>query len=142
MIEQHVRQLFSELGLGPLPPFEKDGSIKVTIASFPIEMIKLDPGAHFSALVAPLPTKEKEEFLLKLMQANFLSQGTGGGALGLKEDESFLTLSLSLPYEMNYRAFKDRIEEFVNFLEYWKSETARYEAEVKMNSKMNSGELK
>ena len=133
MIEQHLQQLFAELGLGSLPPFEKDGNIKVTIASFPIEMTKLDPGAHFSALVAPLPTNEREEFLLKLMKANFLGQGTGGAVLGLKEDESFLTLSLSMPYEMNYRAFKDAVEEFVNFLEYWKTETARHEAEGRMS---------
>ncbi len=130
MVEQHLQQLFSELELGSPPPFEKDGSIKVTIALFPIEMMQLDPGAHFSALVAPLPTKEKEAFLLKVMKANFLGQGTGGGVLGLKEDESSLTLSLSLPYEMNYRAFKDAVEEFVNFLEYWKNETARHEADA------------
>ena len=63
------------------------------------------------------------------MKANFLGQGTGGATIGLKEDESFLTLSLSLPYEMNYRAFKDAVEEFVNYLEYWKSEAARHETQ-------------
>ena len=123
MIEQYLQQLFAELGLGASPVFEKDESLKVMIASFPIEIIKLDPGVHLSATVAPLPTKDREDFLLKVTEANFLGQGTGGGVLGLKEDESFLTLSLSLPYEMSYRSFKDTIEEFVNFLEYWKKET-------------------
>ncbi len=65
-----------------------------------------------------------------LMKANFLGQGTGGGALGLKEDESSLTLSLSLPYEMNYKVFKDSLEEFANFIDYWKKELARHDKEA------------
>jgi hypothetical protein len=138
MLDSHITQLFKEFNLGTPPPFEKDGSIKIQLASFPIVMLKLDPGAHLSAPIAPLPAKEREEFLLKLMKANFLGQGTGGGVLGLKEDESFLTLSLSLPYELNYRAFKDAVEEFVNYLEYWKNETARYEEEAQADS----GELR
>jgi hypothetical protein len=142
MIDNYLSQLYSELGLGSLPPFEKDGSLQVSINSFSIEVMKLDTGAHLSALVAPTPTKEREEFLLKLMKANFLGQGTGGGVLGMKEDESFLTLSLSLPYEMNYRAFKDAVEEFVNFLDYWKTETARHEMDSKADAKMDIGKLK
>lgn len=130
MLEKHVTQLFNDLGLGSPPPFEKDGSIKIEISSYPIKIMKLDPGAHLSALIAPPPPKETEEFLLKLMKANFLGQGTGSGVLGMNEDESFLTLSLSLPYEINYRAFKDAVEEFVNYLEYWKTETTRYISEV------------
>lgn len=134
MLETYIPQLFKELGLQQ-PSFEKDGSVQVAITSYLIEMVRLDPGVRFSAKIAPVPTKEKEEFLLKLMQANFLGQGTGGGALGMKEDESFLTLSLSLPYEMNYMAFKDAMQEFVNYLEYWKTETARHEKEAQMESK-------
>lgn len=129
MIEKHLTQLFTELGLTPPPPFEKDGLVKITLFSFPMEVLKLESGAHISAPLAPLPTNEREEFLLKVMKANYLGQGTGGATLGLREDESFLTLSLSLPYEMNYRAFKDAIEDFVNYVEYWKTETARQDAQ-------------
>lgn len=129
MLESYITQLLKEFGL-EVPQFEKEGPIQIKLFSHPVEMVQLDPGAHFSAKIAPLPSKEKDEFMLKLMQANFLGQGTGGATLGLKEDESFLTLSLSLPYEMNYRAFKDAVEEFVNYLEYWKAETARHEKEA------------
>lgn len=124
MIEKHLSKLSEELTLGTLPPIEKDGSVNIVIASFPVKVKIMDLGAHLSALIAPLPTKEKEEFLLKVMQANFLGQGTGGAVLGLQEDESFLTLSLSLPYEMDYTTFKEMVETFINFLDYWKTETA------------------
>lgn len=132
MLERHLSQLFEELGLGTVPPFDKDGSLQLQVSDFAIQIVKLDPGIYLSATIAPLPTKDKEEFLLKLMKANFLGQGTGGATLGLKEDESFLTLSLTLPYEINYKAFKESVEEFVNYLEYWKNETARHEAEAQV----------
>lgn len=129
MLEKHLTTLFEELNLGAVPPFEKDGTVQVQVGAFPIQIRKIEPDVYISARIAPLPKKDKEEFLLTLMKANFLGQGTGGSVLGLKEDESFLTLSFSLPYEVNYRAFKDAIEEFINYVDYWKTETARYEAE-------------
>ncbi len=127
MLTHHVDQLYKDFDLGIPPSFDKDGILKLTIASYPIQMRKLDVGAYFSALIGPLPTLEREEFLLKLMKANFLGQGTGGGVVGLKEDESFLTLSLNLPYEMDYTSFKEAVEEFINYLEYWKGEIERHE---------------
>ena len=126
MLEKHISQLFEEMNLGQIPAFEKEGTAQIVLGTYPIQILKLDTGAHFSAAIAPLPIKDQEELLLKIMAANFLGQGTGGGVLGLKEDESSLTLSLSLPYEMNYKAFKDAIEEFVNYIEYWKTEVAQY----------------
>ncbi len=131
MIEKHLTQLFEEFKLGNPPVFEKDGMAKMQFASFPIELKKLDESVYLLALIAPLPQHDTEEFLLTVMKANFLGQGTGGAALGLKEDESFLTLSLNLPYEINYNTFKDTLEEFVNYIDYWKTETARYVDKLK-----------
>jgi hypothetical protein len=125
-----LEQLCEELGLGAVPPVDELKFYHFKISSFDIVMKDLDPGFYFSSNIGPLPKKKKEDFLMLLMKANFLGQGTGGATLGLKEDESFLTLSLSLPYEMNYKAFKDSLEDFVNFAQYWKKETVRFEAEA------------
>jgi hypothetical protein len=125
-----LEQLYQELGLGVIPPVDELKFHHFKISSFDISMKDLDPGFYFSSNIGPLPKKKKEDFLMLLMKANFLGQGTGGATLGLKEDESFLTLSLSLPYEMNYKAFKDSLEDFANFVEYWKKETVRFEAEA------------
>jgi hypothetical protein len=118
MLEKHLAQLFEEMNLGQIPTFEKERTTQIVVGTYPIQILKLESSAHFSAAIAPLPTKDPEDLLLKVM--------TAGGVLGLKEDESSLTLSLSLPYEMNYKAFKDAIEEFVNYIEYWKTEVAQY----------------
>jgi len=130
ILKNLLEQLCQELGLGALPPLDEQKFHHLKISSLDISMTDLDPGFYFSSNIGALPKKKKEEFLMLLMKANFLGQGTGGGALGLKEDESSLTLSLSLPYEMNYKVFKDSLEEFANFIDYWKKELVRHETEA------------
>jgi len=125
-----LEQLCQELELGTLDPIDENHFHHLKISSYPISMKDLDPGCYLASNIGPLPEKKKEDFFMLLMKANFLGQGTGGATFGLKEDESFLTLSLSLPYEMNYKAFKDSLEEFVNFVDYWKKEIVRFEAEA------------
>jgi hypothetical protein len=132
MLKNHLQQLCQELGLGA-PSFDEQKFHHLKIGALDIAFKDLEPGFYFLSNVGPLPTKKKEDFLMLVMKANFLGQGTGGGALGLKEDESCLTLSLSLPYEMNYKAFKDSLEEFANFTDYWKKETVRHETEAQQS---------
>jgi hypothetical protein len=130
MLKNLLQQLCQDLGLENVPPVDEQKFHQVKIGAFDIAMKDLEPGFYFSSNIGPLPKKKTEDFLMLLMKANFLGQGTGGATLGLKEDESFLTLSLSLPYEMNYKAFKDSLEEFANFVEFWKKESVRHELEA------------
>ena len=64
------------------------------------------------------------------MKANFLGQGTGGARIGVDPDDKFLTLSHGFPYEMNYQLFKESIEDFVNYVVYWREEIAKFEQET------------
>jgi len=61
------------------------------------------------------------------MKANFLGQGTGGAVIGLDAEEKFLTLSLALPYDMNYRSFKGAVEDFANYVDYWREDLIRHQ---------------
>ena len=56
------------------------------------------------------------------MRGNFLGQGTGGGVLAMDDNEKFLTLTLTMPYDINYKNFKETLEDFVNFADYWRQE--------------------
>jgi hypothetical protein len=123
MLENHLEQLGKELGIG-IPPLNAQNLRTLNIGKIDITMKELDPGIYFHALVSPIPQENREELLLLLMKANLLGQGTGGSTLGLKEDESSLTLSLTLPYEMNYRGFREAVEDFVNYVDYWKTRVA------------------
>ena len=129
ILKNLLDQLCQELRLENVP-VDEHLIHHLKINSYQISMKDLDPGCYLFSNLGSLPEKKKEDFLMLLMKANFLGQGTGGAAFGLKEDESFLTLSLSLPYEMNYKAFKDSLEDFVNFIDYWKKEIVRFEAEA------------
>ena len=73
------------------------------------------------------PLNKREEVFMYLMKANLLGQGTGGSIIGLDRDEKFLTLCLVLPYDMKYKVFKDALEDFTNYLDFWKNELSCYQ---------------
>lgn len=89
----------------------------------------LDPGMGLQARICEIPNKKREELTIYLMRANLLGQGTGGSRIGLDQDGNFLTLSLGLPYELNYQIFKETIEDFVNYLIYWRDAVKQFEKE-------------
>lgn len=74
------------------------------------------------SVICAKPANKKEEVFIRLMEANLLGLGTGGSVISLDKQEKFLTLSLDLPYEMNYPAFKENLEDFTNYLFYWREE--------------------
>ena len=123
MLEMHLKQLSEEFDLPMRPHLDKD---KFFVLSFnPDLTIKLkeeDPGLILFAQIGATPQVKKEEFFSYVMRANFLGQGTGGATIGLDETESFLTLSSVLPYDMNYKMFRDTVEDFANYVDYWKTE--------------------
>lgn len=131
-VEQHLVKLAEELELSPPGPKDKSGTLHLALGSeMKISVKELDEGFSLFAQIAPLPAQKREELLMLLMRANFLGQGTGGAAIGLDREEKFLTLSLGIPYEMNYRAFRETIEDFANFVDYWRTEI------LKMKEMMN-----
>lgn len=126
MLEQLVLQLSEELEM-ELPKKEEGN-----IFPFPlnpettVKIQQLDPGISFWARIGPCPTVKREELFILLMKGNFLGQGTGGATIALDENENFLTLSSTLPYDMNYKTFKDALEDFANYLDYWREELVRH----------------
>ena len=75
-----------------------------------------------SCNIGALPERNREDFFLLLMRANFLGQGTNGHVIGMDKEEKFLTLSSKIPYDVNVKGFKEYIEDFVNFVDYWRGE--------------------
>ena len=129
MLQKLIERLFKELELG-IPVLDEQKSFHFKISGFDIALKEIEPEFYISSPIGALPEKKKEEFLMHVMKANFLGQGTGGATIGLTESESFLKLSLSLPYEINYITFKEHLEDFVNYLDYWKKEIIKHEAEI------------
>jgi hypothetical protein len=112
-----------------IPEKDKKGFYSFQFAQFkhPIIIQDLNPGVFFFSRLLPLPIlKEREQFFIHIMKANFLGQGTGGSVLGLERDQKFLTLSLTLTYEVNYPIFREKLEDFLNYIEYWIEEIAAF----------------
>lgn len=120
MLEEFLRRLCDELSL---PAVSKEKGISVFLFGKEKVSIKdLNPGLSLQAPITVCPSQKREELFIELMRGNLLGQKTGGARLGLESDEKTLTLSLGLPYELSYQAFRDAIEEFINYLIYWREE--------------------
>lgn len=123
MLQDFQEQLCKELDLRIVPG-------QLTIGECAIAVKDLNPGLSLHARICPCPEKKREALFIYLMRANLLGQGTGGARIGLDPEEKFLTLSLGLPYEMNYQSFKETVEDFANYLLHWRGEVAKFEKEV------------
>lgn len=128
-LKEMVQQVASELGI-ETPKLDSQKAYVVVInPTLTITLRDLAPGFSLFSLVANCPVRKREELFIYLMKANFLGQGTGGARIGLDADEKVLTLSVGFPYEMNYQHFKESVEDFVNYVVYWRNEIAKFEQE-------------
>lgn len=112
----------------PIPEKSKEGFYEMQIGKMkhPILLKDIEPGLYFSSRLSPPPKKDREDFFIYLMKANFLGQGTGGSVIGMEKDENYLTLSLTLSYEVSYNMFKENLEDFLNYVEFWQGEIEKY----------------
>ncbi len=125
-------QEFAEALELEMPIFdEKKRTVQMAISPVhTIDFHELPKGVSMSARIGECPPKNKEDFYLLLMRANFLGQGTGKSVIGMDQEEKYLTLSSFIPYEMDFKKFKETVEDFVNFVDYWKDELARHIAQA------------
>lgn len=128
MLRRFLEQLCKELAIDfPKPDEQKKYPLR--LGKEIIALKDLDPGVALHGQIGPCPLKRREELFIYLMQANLLGQGTGGARIGIDQNEKVLTLSLGLPYEMNYQIFRETVEDFVNYLIYWRGEVSKFENE-------------
>jgi hypothetical protein len=129
MIESHLADLEKHLRIRALRgENELKGYFTLTINEDQIVLKDLNPGCYMRTIIAPLSqARERENFFIHLMKANFLGQGTGGSVIAIDPDEKFLILSHAYPYEINYRQFKETLELFINYLEFWRTEIKKFD---------------
>lgn len=128
MLEKLLRTLCNELSISPVPERNKENSYLFQFNdSILTKLTDLDPGVCISSTICAVAKTNKEDLYIYLMRANLLGQGTGGCRIGLEQNEKVLTLSLGLPYEMNYSTFKEKFEDFINYVIYWREEVEKFE---------------
>lgn len=126
MLEELLNLLANQYRIPP--PTRKDESLPflLKVGGREISVKELDRGLRFFARFKVLPEKKQESLFAFLMRANFLGQGTGGSAIGIDKEEKHLTLSLDLPYEVNYEIVREKLEDYINFMDYWADEVEKF----------------
>lgn len=120
MLENHLTALYGELGIVESPELGEDQSFLIALnAKRPLKVKELKPGLLFSAQICSCPEEKREEIFIELMNANFLGQGTGRSRLGIDDAAKQIVLTLFIPDDVSYRDFKEDMEEFANYVDYW-----------------------
>ena len=131
MLETILADLTKFLGIHPLKGSGDMGDYFLLKISEQNEVWvrDLNPGVFFRAVIGMLAnTSSQEDFFAYLMRANYHGQGTGGSTIAIDPNEKFLTLCLNIPYEVNYKIFHDKLEDFLNYLDFWREEIKNHEA--------------
>ena len=91
-----------------------------------INEIPNEGGVLFKCAVAPFPKVREDVFSTNAMLANLFGQGTRGAVLGLSLDGNTLTLSRAIDYHIDYKEFKEILEEFINTVDFWRAEALNH----------------
>lgn len=127
---EYLKTLCKDLNLNPtLEKTSRGASILPLNESLDLEILNLNPGVYFFSPICDLSKKKMENLLILLCKANLFGQGTRGSVIGLDEKMG-LTLSLALPYDMDYQSFKESLEDFANVVDYWREEVNRFQTQA------------
>lgn len=116
-----MEQLERELDIGEplarpsagayLIPLNND--LSVTVTFFP-------HGFSLLSEFAETPKENEETVYTEMLNANLFGQGTRGATLGMNDRGNLLTISRVVDYNIEYRDFKELIEDFINTIDFWK----------------------
>lgn len=127
MLEKLIAQLGKELSMeDQITSTENQHYLLPFDENVEVEAIELENSYWFKGKIGPSPEQNVETFFLKTMEANLFGIGTRGAAIGLNEDGKLLTLSLQLDYNSSFKEFKDKLEDFVNVLIFWRNEALKH----------------
>lgn len=90
-----------------------DENLEIKINSLPAGFLLL-------CNVATLPQENREALFMQMLHGNLFGLGTKGAVLGINNEENQLTLSQAVEYTLDYKEFKDTIEDFINTVDYWR----------------------
>lgn len=119
LIKQYASDLEIEGELEPDSPgiytlaLEDDINVKITV---------LPQGFSLFAAVIACPQSNKEQFLSQALLANLFGQGTRGSVLGTTDDGNLLTLSKLVEYNVDYKDFRETLEDFVIVIDFWREQ--------------------
>lgn len=132
MLKELIHNLLKEIDLSKKSTKIDENTYQIDLSSdLSITIKKIDPGYYLQTPICEVPDLEAEMLFISLMEANLFGQGTGGGVLGISPDGDSFVFSKKILNDINYQQFKEKIEEFVNYVEFWRMEIANYRGQKK-----------
>lgn len=131
-LEPFIKQLMQE--------FELEGSLATQVPgnyALPLEpdvsvqISETPEGFTLFSTLCPCPKERQEEFFTQMLLGNLFGQGTEGAVLGLDEEGKHLTLSRVITEQVEYPLFMDILEDFMNSVDFWRTEAADHIKGVK-----------
>ncbi len=125
MLDDMIEQLKSELEIeiptevpGVWSLLLDDGET-VTITSVP-------QGFYLECRFGSYPSQEQLAFFTHALHANLYCEGTEECVLGIDEDGKTLVLSQGVEKTVDYPAFKEILEKFINSIDFWREEALSF----------------
>lgn len=123
MLEAFIQELALEMEVGETLPMEVPGVYVLPLDEDMKVLITAIPEGYFlSCVIAPFPAMNREKFVTQAMLGNLFGQGTHGGVLGLSENGNLVKLTKVVFSTVDYRGFRDVVEDFINTIDYWRAE--------------------
>lgn len=123
MLDELIHNLLKDIDLEKEPVKLGPMSYQIDLAvDLSITIKANDPGYYMQIAIDRITDYEAEILFITLMEANLFGQGTGGGILGISVENNLLMYSRKILQDLNYQDFKEKIEEFVNYSEFWRVE--------------------
>lgn len=91
-----------------------------------VEAVELERNLLLKGEIGALPGENCGAFLQRALEANLFGLGTRNGVIGLNEDGKLLTLSMELEYTITFEKFKERMEDFITVLAFWREEALKH----------------
>lgn len=128
MLSSFMQEFTKELELNKPFPQDVPGVYKIPLeADLSILITTIPEGISFTSNLAQIPKGKEESFYTHALLGNLFGQGTKGAVLGLTDDGRMLTLSHLIDYDINYKEFKETLEDFINSVDFWRKEALNYQ---------------
>ena len=128
MLERLIGKLGQELAIEEMITSPEENHYRLPLdEDIEIEAVELEKSYLIKGVIGDRPQQNAEAFLLKVMEANLFGIGTRGAVIGLHEDGKLLTLSLEVDYNSSYKDFKEKLEDFVSVMDFWRKEALNHQ---------------
>lgn len=131
MLDAFVQQLMKDMDIKESLATEVPGVYAIPVDENTTAVAATIPrGFSLRCDIGPINPENEDLFFSHALQANLFGQGTEGNILGLDGEGKKLILSREIDYNIEYKEFRDIIEDFLNSVDFWREEAQAYGTKI------------